>query len=174
MIYYIYEVPGEKNGATKDWETRRAYNFNEYQIEPIIVETMEGPDTKEMWKVVGDREWYYADLNGYERGKHYVEMMLMILSRTPESYANASKEGYQTESFKEHARSNFDKFNKASLIKAGTKSGKSKRLITFDIAQEIRSKYIPHKYTTKMLSKEYNIKETTIKALLQGRSYMTP
>ena len=79
MIYYIYEVPTEKNGATKDWEERRAYNFNEYQIEPIIVETMEGPDTEEYWQVVGDREWYYADLNGYSRGTHYVEMMLMSI-----------------------------------------------------------------------------------------------
>ena len=71
MTYYIYEVPGEKIGATKDWESRREYNFNEYQIEPIIVETMEGPDTEDMWQVVGDREWYYADLNGYTRGTHY-------------------------------------------------------------------------------------------------------
>tara|TARA_R110000796_G_scaffold167113_1_gene283942 strand:+ start:32 stop:526 length:495 start_codon:yes stop_codon:yes gene_type:complete len=76
MIYYIYEVPTEKNGATKDWEERRAYNFEQYQIEPIIVETMEGPDTLEYWQVVGDREWYYADLNGYPRGTHYLEMRI--------------------------------------------------------------------------------------------------
>ena len=79
MIYYIYEVPGEKNGATHEWKERRAYNFNEYQIEPIIVETMEGPDTLEYWQVVGDREWYYADLNGYPRGTHYRAMRLMAV-----------------------------------------------------------------------------------------------
>mgnify|MGYP003625537087 CR=1 FL=1 len=71
MIYYIYEVPTEKNGATKDWEERRAYNFEQYQIEPIIVETMEGPDTLEYWQVVGDREWQLADEYGYPKGPHY-------------------------------------------------------------------------------------------------------
>ena len=74
MTYYIYEIPGEKNGATKDWEIRRDYNFRKYEIEPIIVETMEGPDTEDMWQVVGDREWYYADLNGYKRGEHYLSI----------------------------------------------------------------------------------------------------
>ena len=71
MTYYIYEVPTQKNGATHQWEKRRAHNFREYQIEPIIVETLEGPDTEDMWQVVGDREWYYADLNGYNKGTHY-------------------------------------------------------------------------------------------------------
>ena len=70
--YYIYEVPGEKNGATKDWEARYTYNFNKYLIEPVVIETMEGPDTEEMWQIVGDREWELADLNGYDRGDHYL------------------------------------------------------------------------------------------------------
>ena len=69
--FYIYEVPGRKNGATKDWKKRSKYNINEHQIKPIIVETMEGPDTEEFWQVVGDREWELADLNGYDRGTHY-------------------------------------------------------------------------------------------------------
>jgi hypothetical protein len=76
MLFYIYEVPGTKNGATHDWPTRRLYNFNEYQIEPIIVETIEGPDTEDFWQLVGDREWELADLNGYDRGTHYREMRL--------------------------------------------------------------------------------------------------
>ena len=74
MTYYIYEVPGEKNGATHRWEVRSRENFEQYEIEPVIVETMEGPDTEDMWQVVGDREWELADLNGYARGTHYVEM----------------------------------------------------------------------------------------------------
>ena len=31
VTYYIYHILGNKIGATKDWETRRDYNFNEYQ-----------------------------------------------------------------------------------------------------------------------------------------------
>ena len=72
MEYYIYEVPAIKNGATMDWKFRRRHNFRKYGIEPIVVETMEGPDTEEMWKIVGDREWELADLNGYKRGEHYL------------------------------------------------------------------------------------------------------
>ena len=71
MIYYIYEVLGHKVGATKDWLTRSIYNFNKYGIQPIVIETMEGPDEPEFWQVVGDREWELADLNGYPRGVHY-------------------------------------------------------------------------------------------------------
>ena len=71
MIYYIYEVPGHKNGATKNWKARKTYNFRKYGIEPILIETIEGPDVLETWQVVGDREWELADLNGYKRGDHY-------------------------------------------------------------------------------------------------------
>ena len=74
--YYIYEVPTEKNGATHEWEERRAYNFETYNIEPIIVETIEGPDNEDTWQIVGDREWELADLNGYERREHYFAMRI--------------------------------------------------------------------------------------------------
>ena len=69
--YYIYEVPGHKNGATNDWDKRSGQNFEKYGIQPIVIETMEGPNTPEFWQVVGDREWELADLNGYPRGVHY-------------------------------------------------------------------------------------------------------
>ena len=74
--FYIYEVPGEKNGATKDWEARSQYNFDTYNIYPILIETMEGPDIPEFWQIVGDREWELADLNGYRRGEHYRDIRI--------------------------------------------------------------------------------------------------
>jgi hypothetical protein len=74
VTYYIYEVPGKKNGATIDWKGRSKYNFKRWGIQPIIIETMEGPDTPEMWKIVGDREWELADANGYKRGRHYLKI----------------------------------------------------------------------------------------------------
>ena len=79
MIYYIYEVPGHKNGATKRWKQRSKYNFEKYEVNPIIVETMEGPDTEDMWQIVGDREWELADQNGYPRGVHYVHTCISAL-----------------------------------------------------------------------------------------------
>ena len=74
--YYIYHVIGSKIGATSDLENRNNYNRNRYQIEPIVLETMEGPDTPEYWQIVGDREWELADLYGYDRGTHYLQMRL--------------------------------------------------------------------------------------------------
>ena len=70
-IYYIYEVPGHKNGATADWEKRSSENFETYGIQPILIETMEGPNEPEFWQIVGDREWELADQNGYTKGNHY-------------------------------------------------------------------------------------------------------
>jgi len=69
--YYIYHVPGIKIGATKEWNKRSRYNLDRYEIEPIILETMEGPDDIDFWQVVGDREWELADSYGYDRGTHY-------------------------------------------------------------------------------------------------------
>ena len=74
VTYYIYEVPGHKNGATKDWKGRSKWNFNHYGVEPILIETIEGPDEPDMWKIVGDREWELADANGYNRGDHYLSI----------------------------------------------------------------------------------------------------
>jgi hypothetical protein len=76
--YYIYEVPGHKNGATVNWNKRSKWNFEKFGIMPILIETMEGPNTPDMWKVVGDREWELADANGYKRGTHYLEIQLKV------------------------------------------------------------------------------------------------
>ena len=71
MIYYIYEVPTEKIGATRDFKIRSYNNIRQYSIESIVIETMEGPNTPEFWQIVGDREWELADQYGYSRGTHY-------------------------------------------------------------------------------------------------------
>ena len=71
MTYYIYEIPGIKNGATIQWDKRSLDNFEKYSVMPILIETMEGPNETEFWQIVGDREWELADLNGYARGTHY-------------------------------------------------------------------------------------------------------
>ena len=78
MTYYIYEVPGNKVGATKAWERRLRQNRSFYgnHIEMIEIENMEGPNTEEFWQVVGDREWELADLKGYQRGPHYKDTAL--------------------------------------------------------------------------------------------------
>lgn len=157
MIYYIYEVPGEKNGATKQWEKRRAYNFNRYQIEPIIVETMEGPDTEEYWQVVGDREWYYADLNGYPRGTHYRVATLQSIVAGRKAATITPVSMFSTTE---------------SRSKGGKQSMKDKRIITFDIAEEIRKEYVPQKVTYKMLGEKYGCSWNTVRHIVKGWSYL--
>lgn len=76
MTFYIYEVPGHKNGATKNWKSRSKSNFNRYHTQPILIETIEGPDIEDFWQLVGDREWELADQNGYKRGEHYRSIRL--------------------------------------------------------------------------------------------------
>ena len=47
-----------------------------------------------------------------------------------------------------------------------------KRKLTDIEVQEIRSKYIPKKYTSKMLGEEYNVSKTTIINIINNKTYM--
>jgi hypothetical protein len=69
--FYIYEVPGHKNGCTTEWQKRSQYNFSMYGVWPILIETYNYPDEPEYWQIVGDREWELAEKNGYSKGQHY-------------------------------------------------------------------------------------------------------
>jgi hypothetical protein len=101
MIYTIYEVPGVKIGATINWKTRSKWNFNKYNIEPVIVETLEGPNEPEFWQVVGDREWELADTRGYIRGAHYIDIRR---KGSKYNFTNESRLAFNTETAR-HARS---------------------------------------------------------------------
>tara|TARA_R110000764_G_C10784550_1_gene356673 strand:- start:105 stop:506 length:402 start_codon:yes stop_codon:yes gene_type:complete len=45
------------------------------------------------------------------------------------------------------------------------------RKLTFDIANEIRSKYIPRKYSSYKLAKEYGVSQRAIMQILEGLAY---
>ena len=79
MTYYIYHILGIKIGATKRWKQRSKQNFEMYGANPIIVETIEGLDNEEMWKIVGDREWELANQYGYPKGMHYLKTCIRAL-----------------------------------------------------------------------------------------------
>ena len=53
-----------------------------------------------------------------------------------------------------------------------SKAGKSCRLTTYQLAQEIKSKYIPRKYTHQMLANEYNLTLSTVAAICRGKTYL--
>jgi hypothetical protein len=153
VTYYLYEVPGEKNGATKDWKARRRYNFNRYQVEPILIETMEGPDTEDMWQVVGDREWELADLNGYKRGEHYLAIRIK------------SNHNNRVNGFPLNAPS------LGGLAGAGRENGKKMRTANKEQAEEVRAKYSTGNYTYRSLANESGISRGTISRILNNPNY---
>tara|TARA_R110000772_G_C12944626_1_gene401373 strand:- start:38 stop:517 length:480 start_codon:yes stop_codon:yes gene_type:complete len=156
--FYIYEVPGIKNGATKNWLSRSKSNFNRHQIQPIIIETIEGPDIEETWQVVGDREWELADLNGYPRGAHYVEMC---------------RKGIKDRTLKQILHN--------SLVFGRSHQGNNGRIgapklykLTKEIADQIRIEYRDTKTSHRKLASKYNISKQSIGRILRNEGYLTP
>ncbi len=179
--FYIYEVPGVKNGATNQWDKRSQQNFNAYGIMPVIVETMEGPNEPEFWQVVGDREWELADQNGYPKGTHYrvakelrrrqglVNVESGHMDRMRSSAHTPEAKAKQRRTWKEN--NNKVKFTNEHRREVNRKY----RKLTFEQAQEIRAKYVPREYTAKMLAEEYGgVSISAIKCILQGITYKQP
>ena len=157
--FYIYEVPGEKIGATKVWKVRSKYNFNKYNIQPILIETMEGPDDEDMWQLVGDREWELADQYGYRRGEHYLSIR-----------RKASKHSF-TDEDRAKGRAN------GSLVKATAAAriaNMKNRSLTYEIAEEIREKWIPYKYGWRKLAIEYNTTIEIVSSICSNKTYKEP
>jgi|TARA_R110000744_G_scaffold312514_1_gene419885 hypothetical protein len=152
MIYFLYRLTNstrqDKCGATISWDKRCRDNREFHGEQSIIteLETMEGPNTPEMWQVVGDREWELADQYGYPRGEHYRS------AREKRRVAN----------------------QKGAAL--GGSAGKGKpnthlRSFTNDKVIEIKSKYVPYKYTVKKLAEEYSVHPMTIWNILNNKYY---
>tara|TARA_R110000764_G_C10808591_1_gene359963 strand:+ start:88 stop:564 length:477 start_codon:yes stop_codon:yes gene_type:complete len=158
MTYYIYEIPGIKNGATIDFKGRSRHNFNKYGVQAILIETMEGPDVEEFWQVVGDREWELAVENGYPRGQHYRQMRIKVFKSLECNLGRV----------------------KAGAIAGpvnGIIAGKSQRHITYQQAQEIISKWNAKEKKfgyRKVLAEEYNCGPGIIGGITSGKTYLTP
>ena len=172
--FYIYEVPdyiwpeGDigKIGCTKEPNVR----FRKYK--DLTINILE--EHADGW-IAGNREIELQKEYNYRVDHiHYMVASNIVNARDQASYDNASKEGYRTEEFRQHARENYFKYAYKPFTEAGSKSGKSRRNITFEQAQEIRSKWKFRVYTSKMLAKEYGITNAAVKAILQNRSYKQP
>jgi hypothetical protein len=81
----IYHIPGVKVGCTVNFECRK----KEYKEGTVfyILEVIECTA-----QVAGDREWYWADRLGYERGRHYAEFNWNV-NMTSEQRSEAGKLG---------------------------------------------------------------------------------
>jgi hypothetical protein len=68
----------------------------------------------------------------------------------------------------------FQEFNKILPITQENKKNKprlSKAFVNEERAREIKNKYIPYKYTAKMLAKEYNLSERLIRMIVEASDY---
>jgi len=98
-------------------------------------------ETYEDGWIAGDREIELQKQYGYPVDRqHYMKNSKMVLTRSQQC------------------------FNLA-----GAKSGISRRHLNFEQAEEVRSKYIPRKYTAEILAKEYNVSISVIKFIVQNR-----
>jgi hypothetical protein len=61
--------------------------------------------------------------------------------------------------------------DKVNSGRCPTGSSHSNAKLTEHAAQEIRSKYIPYKYTIKMLAKEYSVSTSTILLIIQRKHW---
>jgi hypothetical protein len=69
-MYYIYHIPGIKVGATSNPRFRFLEYYESYGRDVVIEIIEEWPEAVGV-EFVGDREWYWADNMGYDRGWHY-------------------------------------------------------------------------------------------------------
>ena len=158
-MYYIYHIPGIKIGCTIDLQHRKAYNKRKHgrNIEFFVLETIEGPDTEEMWQVVGDREFTLADEYGYQRGRHYKDIRITSakMSHSNIDYASVKK---------------YDRKNQA--CQEGWVTAKEKlRTLTNEQVICIRKEYSNGGISQYKLAEKFNTSRGSIQKIVEKRSY---
>ena len=156
MIYYIYHIAGIKIGCTNNIE-RRMYQqgFTDWEILEEHTDIIEA----------SNREIQLQQEHGYEVDNtpyNIVATQFINKTNNRSTWANGDQA----------ARG---RMNKGNVRKDLTNINKTeKRHLTFEQAEEIRSKYIPRKYTYSKLGKEYGVSEGVIKRICLNLSYTTP
>ena len=187
VTYYLYRLQNsltfDKCGATLSWNRRYKVNKTSHGTQCVItlLETMEGPNTPEYWQVVGDREWELADQYGYRKGEHYRTIRIRglkgvnaNLTKNP-NHMNSMRISVTLEHIQQQKESWKANGNKMKVTdKHRRDEARRQRHLTFEQAAEIRSKYIPRKYTNIMLAKEYKVHISTIKGIVQNNTYLNP
>ena len=148
MIYTIYHIPGIKIGCTDNVLRRiQQQGFTEYEVLETHTDIYLASNREiELQKEYGlpiDKVPYYKVLN--ISNVHSCRKGAMSLIHS-------------------------DKFKE--VCSAGQAvAAKNRRLITFQQAQEIRSKYVKFVYTKLMLAKEYNVSIGSIEKILDNITY---
>ena len=151
-VYYIYHIAGIKIGCTSDLIKRMSdQGFTEWEILEEHTDIYEVSDREiELQKQYGlpvDKVPYWKNVENRPNG---MSKETVIKSQRVKELNNTLGCG--------------------GLIGGKVKS-KWLRKLTFEQAEEIRSKYIPIKYSMYKLAKEYNVTVTTIFHIIKNNIY---
>ena len=150
--YYIYHIEGVKVGCTSDLQKRMAdqgftsWNILEEHTDIIEASNREIQLQKEYGLPVDDAPYWQS-----------------VQNRRRFTKADMSKGG-------RNSTHNSSKPGKASK----EVPRRSLRFLTFEQAEEIRSKYIPRKYSCQTLANEYGVNINTIQQITRGQTYIRP
>ncbi len=175
MEYYIYHIPGVKIGMTNDLEKRMSdQGFTEWEILETHTDGWLGGDREqELQKQYGlpvDQVHYMISLQNRPKwskeaqrkgGRNSIDQMRSKLTKEAMSRGGQAGKGKP----KPWAKPSKE---------AQSKGGKGHRYLTFEQAEEIRAKYVPRKYTAKMLAEEYGVQPRVIYKIIYNITYETP
>ena len=141
-MYYIYHIPGVKIGCTDN-----------------IAQRMKAQEFSD-WEILEKyRNIYTASKREIELQKEYG----YTIDQTPY---------WHTAKMWKYSKGKPKPNHPGPSKKTQSKGGKGHRHLTFDQAEEIRSKYVPRKYTANMLAEEYKVLPTTIRKIIYGQYYL--
>ena len=150
-MYYIYHINGVKIGCTKELDKRmRDQGFTEWEIleehtDIYLASTRELELQAEFGLPIDDIP-YYVSVNNRRKF-------------TKEDMAKGGRNGGT---------------NTSPIPGRASKGSprKALRFLTFEQAEEIRSKYIPRKYSCQKLANEYGVNINTIQSIVGGHTYL--
>ena len=141
-MHYIYHIPGIKIGVTINLELRM--------------------------KQQGFTEWEVLEIHddGWLAGDREIELQKQY------GYPVDSTHYMHAANLHNYSRGVSKPNHPGPSKQSRSKGGKGHRYLTFEEAEEIRTKYVPRKYTVKMLSEEYSVLPTTIRKIIYNQYYL--
>ncbi len=113
-------------------------------------------------------------VTGFNGKIHYVHRLVADkYIRNPANKRTVNhKNGIKNDNRVENLEWNTNKENLQHAYDTGLNNQNHRRKLTMEQVREIRSKYIPYKYSMDRLCKEYEVSHTTIKFIIKNKSYI--
>ena len=160
MIYYIYHIPGIKIGCTKDLINRMAdQGFTEWEIleehSDIYLASDREIQLQKDYCLPVDTSPYWVSVQNRIQSKE-------VCSRGGITQGNINA-----------SNGHMKRIQKENAHIGAIASNKLKRKLTYELAQEIRSKYVKRHKILKELSEEYGVSKNVICGIVYNKTYLT-